>query len=117
MAIGGGRKLEEWLKPWNDAFFAHNQLIREARKTKDTQKILQAIDENLPQMIAIRNEVHGLPLPGGYEPKLFGMIGNFITGVKTDQRLEIHREVALESYNEVIRDSQRELRKFAPTRR
>src|SRR5262245_21928371 len=108
---------ERWLDPWRDTFYAHSGTVRDTIKMKDPQKTLQVIQEHLPVMISIRNEVASLPLPSGFGPGLFGTLWHFIVRIKNSELLEIERDVALKNWDESIGTYQRELRRLESGRR
>jgi len=107
-----GNKKEHWLDPWSKAFFAHNHLIREAMKTKDPQTTHRAIQEHLPEMIAIRDEIVPLPVPDGFRPGLFGTIWNLILVIKNSEVIEAQRDGTLKVLNETIGGCQRDVRRL-----
>jgi len=108
---------EQWLDPWGKAFYTHSTPVRQAIRDKNPGRTLEAIDEHLPAMIAIRDEVASLPVPNGFRPGLFKTVFNLAIGIKPKDLLEIEREAQLKVFGEQIGDAQRELRRLEAKRR
>jgi hypothetical protein len=108
---------DEWLQPWRDGYQSHQQPVRLAFESKDSQKAIQAYEEHMPNMISIRNEVAQLEIPSYWPASTFTKLKNMAFGIKDREMLKIQQDTVVKVWGETIYDYQRKYEKLMKKQR